>query len=172
MKNLLRKFIAVLATGLVAGAAQADFLYSLVEDASYYYSSETIDFSYATVSAGSGSDYFYFYSPGETTSNTWKLYADPGNPGSSAGASMGLGAYAQIDTGYTSFLFELWDASGNQLAWKTYSRSEVQDHIFGTTSMGGSNPLRVGSNMVPEPTGGLLMLIGIATLALRRRKLA
>lgn len=172
MKKQLIKFVAAGVMALFAGAAQADFLYSMVENASLYYKSGTIDFDYATVKASGSELPLYFYAPGETTSDTWKMYADPSNPGSTAGANLCLGAYALVDSSYTSFMFELWDASGNQLAWKTYTRDEVQSYIFGTTSTGGATPLKVGTNMVPEPTSGLLLLMGLAGLALKRRKLA
>lgn len=53
-----------------------------------------------------------------------------------------------------------------------YSWSDVSSHVFSSSSMSMSlaTPLKTGSANVPEPTSGVLLLIGGALLALRRRR--
>ena len=79
-----------------------------------------------------------------------------------------------------SFFVELYDASGNwvgQTTPQSYTdlvnsgaiSSGLNPNFSGVNSaVGGSS----GSYSVPEPTSGLLMLIGLGALALRRRKVA
>ena len=86
----------------------------------------------------------------------------------------------QYDNGY-SFLMELY-RSGNEnaVAWMEFpvstslagiqdaikSLSELDSSFAGTTATG----FNMGETMVPEPTSGLLLLMGGALLALRRRR--
>ena len=79
-----------------------------------------------------------------------------------------------------SFFVELYDASGNwvgQTTPQSYTdlvnsgaiSSGLNPNFSGVNSALGSAS---GSYSVPEPTSGLLMLVGIGALALRRRKVA
>ena len=53
--------------------------------------------------------------------------------------------------------------------WLTYDR--IANNIFAAGNMSGASAFTVGSTMlVPEPTGGLLTLLGLAVLALRRKQ--
>lgn len=75
-----------------------------------------------------------------------------------------------------SFYIELqnWDGA----AWTTvgtigdYTYDQIKDHIVSSSSMSMSmvTPLTSGTAHIPEPTSGLLMLVGGALLALRRRR--
>ena len=91
-------------------------------------------------------------------------------------------AYAGEVSGL-SFFVELYDAAGNW-AGTTDAKSYSQLLSSGAISVGDEfNPSFTGVNSalggsgssyspVPEPTSGLLMLVGLGALALRRRKVA
>ena len=113
------------------------------------------------------------------------LYYGNGNPvGDSVAASVvgdaaakGLAFYAGLVAPANSFsyLVELWNDSTvmAQSGMITYSEAVAQ-HIATQSAAGGINPVTPwmagGFSAAPEPNSALLLLIGCAALALRRRK--
>ena len=176
MKTLM-KFSAVVAVAMVCGSAAADYLYSMVKDAYYYFNGETADFDYLKVK-GDGHD-LDFYGVDENDSLSLigsTIYSDPSDSNSSYGAPKDAGFYVYDPTGsYQTFLFEMFnEGSSERVAWQEFSRDTLltQGNIYDSTSdLSGYNALVV-SSVVPEPTSGLLSLFGLAALALRRRKRA
>lgn len=59
------------------------------------------------------------------------------------------------------------DKGGSNYSWQ-----DVSSHVYSSSSMSMSlaTPLTSGTAHIPEPTSGLLMLVGGALLALRRRR--
>lgn len=145
----------------------ADYLYCLVDNPEY--DGKNVQYDYATVAvAGVGgenpSDALEFYAGGATesigdamsSSSTEALYAIlPSNYSSS----------------YSTFLFELWSYdTENRVAWNVFSISDADEkgNIVKGYSTSGGTPLKV-STVIPEPTGGMLMLFGMVVLAMRRK---
>lgn len=99
------------------------------------------------------------------------------------------GGYAitTIEDSMTSFYVELWDANEeNKLGQSFVSMSDPKQGATQTSTLLAANAIDMGGGMamtspysfsqfttsqvVPEPTTGLLMLFGLAGLALRRRR--
>ena len=100
----------------------------------------------------------------------WKLYAQAPRPNSSTGSAGYAGSFATSDV--SNFLVELWNADGSRAGWQSYSASSVANSIWqgsNPTSQTGATALVV-SAVVPEPTSGMLLMLGGALLALRRRR--
>ncbi len=165
------KIFSVLAIALAATAARAEdsYLYWMVSDASY--NNSAIEFAYATIKAEGGDSYLNLYAPGATASSISAL-ASTAYPGMSA--STDGGAFAQIteyNNSATTFLVELWNSDGAVVGWQSYSYDAWKNYVASPTGAGSVSPLTV-SQVVPEPTSGLLMLFGLAGLALRRKRRA
>ena len=162
------KFISVLAVVLAANASFAavdSYLYWMVDGA--VYNSSPVAFNYATVSTDGGASYLNLY---DGTENLGPYAGATTSPGTSTGAY-----YAGYDSSasFTTFLIELWTGStdsGTRVGYQEYSLAAIGDYIARGMNKVGS-PLTV-TNVIPEPTSGLLMLFGIAALSLRRRKRA
>ena len=178
MKKLM--VLAILACAAFTASAEDSFLYWMVDVGS----TENYKFNYATIKAanesGITSDYLSLYGSDRAEPRGTKLYAaNYGVDGKyETGTTTGYGAFAGVG-GYgigSRFLVELWTDgatadSPNRVAfgWRTYDA--VKDSIFAAGNMSGASPFTVGSTMlVPEPTGGLLTLLGLAVLALRRKQ--
>ena len=111
------------------------------------------------------------------------LYGNPGEDaiGTQFGAqdSQGFPMYAGV-TGYAndaSFFLELWNDNGetwvgqSSLGTVAALQAYISDMKFNIAGSGAStSTLPVSSfTAVPEPTSGLLLLLGVAGLALRRK---
>lgn len=172
MKKMLIRGCLSIAIALCAQAAMAEHLYFLVGDNEGHaptYNNESVIYDYATVKMTS--------SDGSSESSYLRLYE--GGATEPSGITMEAGttapAYAELpfnySTFYNTFLFELWtsgDDSANRVAWQRFSLEEVQSggHIVDGTGQG--TALNV-TTVVPEPTGGMLMLFGMVVLAMRRK---
>ena len=173
--NIL-KTVFSMALVLAAASASADLLYWQVGGAvgnalSGDKYNHPIDFAYATVKAD-GSLLYNYTSEGATA--YWKLYATDYKL---TGAKNTTGEPAYFGSfnsdSVSSFLVELWDGSDNRVGWQSYSASAVANSIWksDTPAASGGTPLTV-TGVVPEPTSGLLLLLGMAGLALRRKRRA
>ena len=172
MKKLLMAM--ALAGAAMVASAEDNFLYWMVDVSD----STDYAFNYATIKAkdasGNESDYLWLYGQDNAEKIGQRLYAS-----NAAGTTTGGGAFAGLGNyGVNSkFLFELWTDgatadSPNRVGWTGWiDYATIANNIFSAGDMSGSSPFKVGSTMlVPEPTGGLLTLLGLAVLALRRKQ--
>ena len=165
--NMCVKALASLVVAGAIGAASADLLYWTVSAPEYDENSgmegDPVAYTYATVSADGGVSHLKAYNQdGET--EFWKLYAVKD-------ANTNPTYFGSFDSSTTpSLLVELWDGGG-RIGWKSYSVASIAESIWpaDSTQGAGGKVLEV-SRVVPEPTSGLLLLVGGALLALRRRR--
>ena len=112
------------------------------------------------------SGYLSVYESGQTTSSGITVMSGSQEP-----------FYVELpenyETTYNTFLFELWSSGETETireAWQRYSLADAVDNIVKGGSASGGSPLAVTS-VIPEPTGGVLMLLGMAVLAVRRKNM-
>ena len=169
MKRTLNLMV-LLAAAMVVGSTKAEdsYLYWMVDSgitysdlagASLAGDPVPLDaYSYAKVSTDGGETYLTLYGTG-------------GSQGTDM-LDIGQRAYAAFsnDALFTTFLFELYSEDDEKLGWATLARTSAGAYIFGDpTSQGGDKAYHV-SQAIPEPSGGLLLLLGLSGLALRRRR--
>ncbi len=173
----MNKFLAVLVAMAAFGASAADsYLYWMVDSISWTGETPTADITYARVgvmdnATGANTGYLnIFAQAGEGTGS--KFASD--FLGSSLYAN--LGTYAK--DGY-SFYIELWNDSGRVGRSESildYSKA-LADYVY---ELGISTPPSTAWNFgssfttqaIPEPSSALLLLLGCAGLALKRKKQA
>ena len=166
---------ALLCAAATAVRAETSYLYWMVDVSE----NENYAFSYATIkginSDGTTSSFLSLYGSGQSDSSGNKLAAT-GWPTVNGTTTSAL--FAGVD-GYgvgSKFLVELWastgvdDADPTRVAWGTLAYSTVSGSIY--TAMGQTDTAYTvtASQVVPEPTSGLLALLGLAALALRRKQ--
>ena len=173
MQGFWIKLIAALAFACAACTAFADLFYWQISEAVYGAGSgkegEKAEFSYASVSADDGATHHLLHvydQSGDT--GYWKLYARQDDATSANPTYSG-----SFDSSLISSLYlRLWDSSGTEVGWQRYAISDISGSIWkgatDTAPSGGATVWTVTS-VVPEPTSGLLLLLGMAGLALRRK---
>ena len=165
MKNL--KYFVIAALTATAMPLHADMLYWLADNpVDTWNGNVPVTFAYATVSAQDANDNATLLSPysdGVKLDGATKVAASDNTVG-----ALYSGDFISSDV--KSFLVELYDENNVRVAWQTYLAAENLLSIWhDAQSMTGSTPLSV-TQVIPEPTSGLLLLIGGALLALRRGK--
>ena len=174
MKKILILAVAACAAMLTA-TAEDSFLYWAVDvsgDTSY-------SFNYATIREKGSDSYLSLYSSASDASMGTQLYTEgygvDGNyaVGTKAGPTYaGLSSYGIG----SSFVVELWaegetKSDTSLVGWSYLSYADVLDSIYKPMSTTSLSPYTVvASQVVPEPTSGLLALLGFAALALRRKQ--
>lgn len=171
MKKLFSMVLAVAAMT----AAKADYIYAMIQNAHYGYNGSPVYFDYTKVSAGG--EYLYFYTVDSSTSD-WTMYASDLSDSTSSDGAVGdnpKGFFVGYDgsKSYTTFLFELWTGTGEYaqlLGQREVSLAALQaaGAITSGTNQSGVTAYRI-SEVVPEPTGGMLILLGMAVMALKRK---
>jgi len=172
----MKKLLFLLTVG-IAVVANADYIYwmvdtpATVQDFSGSSSSET--WGNAIISLqDSGSVTVSGYAPNGSGALDTLSYAD-------AGELSAIDAYTYASIGGSSdyagkyFLIELFSDTGSWMASYSASASSLAQYIFGDNSMAPMPATAFGQGAtynVPEPTSGLLFLVGGMLLGLKRRR--
>lgn len=171
----MKKLIALVALATAFGVRADSYLYWMVGNSVSMKSGETTesfsDYSYAAVgvmdSSGKNAGYLNLFG-----TNGESLNAQVGSKGSSFYANL-----ANYTTGY-SFYIELFNDSG-AFAGRSEQMLSYSEALTYATSFGTGTPAyqpwtppSFTTAAVPEPSSALLMLLGCAGLALKRKKQA
>lgn len=159
MKTLIKSFAVAAAMLLSASvvAADASYLYWMTDNLSGFQGRE--DWSFAKVAYGDGTDVVGYLGNNEQFTATDML------GGEFMMMRVALGSVTLADS--YKFAIELFNSDDKVVgisSWITPGASAFGDEIMapGQASFGGFH--------VPEPTSGLLMLLGFGALALRRKQ--
>jgi len=170
------KMKSVLALALVLVGvcmSRADLLYFMT---SAYNGGDTpkfFDFAMVGVADGDGANVAYLdiKSTPDAGVATSKFLATDGDAGWDATGWADFGDYAQ--DGYV-FYVETYLNDSDTPVWgyspataQTYQQLVAANHVY---VPGSTDPQNVTAWAVPEPTGGVLLLLGLAALALRRKE--
>ena len=172
MKSI--KFMAMFAAAVTVGASFAgvdSYLYYMVDATNLKYndvagsalSGKDVPFdedSYAMVSTDGGQTYLTLYGVNGAAASDRLDIGETGRAGFSSTQS------------FTSFLFEVYDLNDNKLGWTTLAYNRASDFVYSDPSKGSGTGKFIITSLIPEPTSGLLFLLGAAGLALRRRRMA
>lgn len=169
MKKVMMGFIGAIAIACAASAARAEesYLYWMIDQSS---DAAPIDFSYAMINLD-GTGYLSLYYGG---SEYGTQFGNANYPelGQSMGAAY-AGAFNIGDATSLSFLVELYGDNDTLVGERQFDvvLADFASHIYSAGMAAPLHAMAVGQfRAVPEPTSGLLMLIGMAGLALRRKR--
>ena len=183
----MKKILTMFAIAGMAASLHADLLYWQVTSSDVAGISGASDYAYAKI--------YQTTDGGASKSELTTSYAFADGPGQLThyeNADVLDGAFAALSGAYSypsdpavQFAIELFDSTGGVLANSGWTTGDMSTYIsktefgsnwsamtatsgFGTSGSGASWT----SGAVPEPTSGLMLLVGMAMLGLRRRKVA
>lgn len=166
MKSV-KLIIAAAAVAIATTAmAEADsILYWMVDKPTYEDSSVAFDHVKIQAVGGGAGSYLYTFNQ-EGSTGHYETYVK-GSGDTTGGIFSGLFDGNNVDY----FLVELYDAADSRVAWQRVSYQMAFDNgsISSPLAAGGATVYTI-SQVVPEPTSGILLLLGFAGLALRRKK--
>ena len=168
----MKKFrSALLVSGALMASADDSYLYWMIGDTSPYAADSYNTVRVAAEDSLGNVSYLTLYGPGgdslgETTVSSAEI---------NALKSDGQALYAKLISGtsYSSFFIEL--LNDNKLVAQSetlsYSAAVADYYITTGNSMSLPNMWAASTFAIPEPNSAMLMLVGMAVLGLRRRKL-
>ena len=165
-----KTFAAILAMAALPSLADVEALYWQVTSDM---NPAPIEFAAAAMVADDGNGNKVYLN--DSNGNAWQA-ANSDKVTTESIASTWSDTYA---TGYTFYIELMNNDNGNWYTAGTidsgsgnWSYDDIKSHIYSSSSMSISlaTPLTSGTAHIPEPTSGLLMLVGGALLALRRRR--
>ena len=151
--------VAFAALAVMSALAEDSYLYWMIDQTPDTYCATPFD--YATIKQDG--ELLNMYAPETLTELGTEVVSDIYSGGD--GYSMDEGAYTRLNS------VELWrDGESERVGFATYDRAAIEDYIVNSFNMSGGQPFRVTQpELIPEPSSGLLLLLGMAGLALRRR---
>ena len=165
-----KTFAAILAMAALPSLADVEALYWQVTSDM---NTAPIEFAAAAMVADDGNGNKVYLN--DSNGNAWQA-ANSDKITTESIASIWNSTYA---TGYTFYIELMNNDNGNWYTAGTidsgsgnWSYDDIKSHIYSSSSMSMSlaTPITSGTAHIPEPTSGLLMLVGGALLALRRRR--
>ena len=166
MKSVKLIFAAAAVAIATTAMAEADsILYWMVDKPKYEDSSVAFDHvKIQAFESGTGS-YLYMFNQGGSTGH-YEAYVKASGD-TTGGLFSGLFDGENVDY----FLVELYDDSDTRVAWQRVSYTTALNNGSISTPLAASGAtVYTISQVVPEPTSGILLLLGFAGLALRRKK--
>ena len=168
MKNFLS---ALLISGALMASADDSYLYWMIGDTDPYSASDNTKVRVKATDTSDAVSYLYLYGPGGDDLDAQTVSSTDINALKSDGQAL----YAKLISGtsYSSFVVEL--LNDNKLVAQSdalsYSAAMADYYITTGNSMSLPSAWAATSFAIPEPNSAMLMLVGMAALGLRRRKL-
>jgi len=171
MKKLIFALVAGLAVAPLFAVNSVESIRWQVSDAKFKGETESLYFNYAMVAIGDGRA-TKLYLKASNGSGCDDAIDSPTQPGTYTDS-----VYSLIPTGCgedDTFYVQLYDNDDNLLGFSdgfSYDDLLALDAVYVPGIQGsGAGTWTVSTFNVPEPTSGLLMLLGIAGLALKRKR--
>ncbi len=164
------KIVSVFMILFAVMLAKGEYLLWMVQQDSS--ASDAVEFQYAKVKVlGNVDDGTYLTMSGDTTDVLWSGYPTSEMGYTTDQIYANLGAYSGDTFSFVVELYNNVDELVGTGSVQTYA--SLHDYIYGNMSQTGIDPyIARAFQSVPEPTSGMLVLVGTALLALRRRKIS
>lgn len=171
----MKRKIVLMASLLLALAARADYLLWQVNQTG---AEEPVSFAFARLTVkGVGVEAGTYLPQAGTNGKTDVVHAtfpEPENGLATLASYADLGEYANSAYSFAVELYAFKDGAPSLVGvsnYVSYFQMMEQFHVYSDMSLSGINPFVYGKfQSVPEPTGGLLLLMGLGALALRRKR--